>query len=80
MFFDYSAEQQEFGASLRKVVADRAPMAQVRGRLGDAHDAGLWRLLCEDLVSFRDSAGRIGLVDAYCPHRRAPLFFWNVQS
>jgi phthalate 4,5-dioxygenase len=33
------------------------------------------RLLCEDLVAFRDSAGRIGLVDAYCPHRRAPLFF-----
>jgi len=33
------------------------------------------RLLCEDLVAFRDSAGRVGLIDAYCPHRRAPLFF-----
>ena len=33
------------------------------------------RLLCEDLVAFRDSDGRVGLVDAYCPHRRAPLFF-----
>src|SRR5262249_27995001 len=32
------------------------------------------RLLCEDLIAFRDSDGRIGLVDAYCPHRRAPLF------
>ncbi|WP_326701363.1 Rieske 2Fe-2S domain-containing protein [Streptomyces sp. NBC_01754] len=33
------------------------------------------RLLGEDLVAFRDSAGDVGLLDAYCPHRRAPLFF-----
>jgi nitrite reductase/ring-hydroxylating ferredoxin subunit len=33
------------------------------------------RLLCEDLVAFRDSEGVVGLVDAYCPHRRAPMFF-----
>src|ERR1700728_815759 len=33
------------------------------------------RLLGEDLVAFRDSAGDVGLVDAYCAHRRAPLFF-----
>jgi phthalate 4,5-dioxygenase len=33
------------------------------------------RLLGEDLVCFRDTNGRIGLVDAFCPHRRAPLFF-----
>jgi len=33
------------------------------------------RLLAEDLVAFRDSNGRVGLVQAYCPHRRAPLFF-----
>ena len=33
------------------------------------------RLLGEDLVAFRDSAGRIGLVDEYCPHRRASLWF-----
>jgi phenylpropionate dioxygenase-like ring-hydroxylating dioxygenase large terminal subunit len=32
------------------------------------------RLLAEDLIAFRDSNGRIGLVDAFCPHRRAPLF------
>ena len=32
-------------------------------------------LLGEQLVGFRDSEGRIGLVDAYCAHRRAPLFF-----
>lgn len=33
------------------------------------------RLLGEDLVAFRDSSGRVGLLDAYCPHRRAELYF-----
>ena len=33
------------------------------------------RLLGEDLIAFRDSAGKVGLVDAFCPHRRAPMFF-----
>ena len=33
------------------------------------------RLLGEDLLVFKDTEGRIGLVDAYCPHRRAPMFF-----
>ncbi|HYK80384.1 MAG TPA: Rieske 2Fe-2S domain-containing protein [Micropepsaceae bacterium] len=33
------------------------------------------RLFGEDLIAFRDSEGKIGLVDAFCPHRRAPLFF-----
>ncbi|HEX6212990.1 MAG TPA: Rieske 2Fe-2S domain-containing protein [Methylomirabilota bacterium] len=33
------------------------------------------RLLGEDLVAFRDTRGRIGLLDEFCPHRRASLFF-----
>ena len=33
------------------------------------------RLLGADLVAFRDSEGRVGLLDEYCPHRRASLFF-----
>ncbi len=33
------------------------------------------RLLAEDLIAFRDTNGRVGLVEAYCPHRRAPMFF-----
>jgi len=33
------------------------------------------RLLGEDLIAFRDTKGRVGLIDAYCPHRRAPLFY-----
>ena len=32
-------------------------------------------LLGEDLIIFRDSDGRIGLLDRYCAHRRADLFF-----
>jgi phthalate 4,5-dioxygenase len=33
------------------------------------------RLLGEDLVLFRDSSGRVGLLDERCPHRTASLFF-----
>ena len=33
------------------------------------------KILHEDLVLFRDSKGTFGLVDAYCPHRGAPLEF-----
>jgi phthalate 4,5-dioxygenase oxygenase subunit len=33
------------------------------------------RLLGEDLVAFRDTEGMVGIVSAYCPHRRAPMFF-----
>ena len=32
------------------------------------------RLLAEDLVAFRDTEGRLGLISAYCAHRRAHLF------
>jgi phthalate 4,5-dioxygenase oxygenase subunit len=31
------------------------------------------RLFGEDLVAFRDSLGRLGIVDEHCPHRRASL-------
>ena len=30
------------------------------------------RMLGEDLVAFRDSTGQVGLIEAYCPHRRPP--------
>jgi phthalate 4,5-dioxygenase len=33
------------------------------------------RLLGEDLIAFRDTEGRVGLVDHACPHRGAPLVF-----
>jgi len=31
------------------------------------------RLLGENLVAFRDTAGRVGVLDEHCPHRRASL-------
>lgn len=33
------------------------------------------RLFGEDLVAFRDTSGRVGLVDEFCPHRRASLVY-----
>src|SRR3954471_912864 len=33
------------------------------------------RLLGEDLVAFRDTNGRVGILGANCPHRGAPLYF-----
>ncbi|MEZ5658681.1 MAG: Rieske 2Fe-2S domain-containing protein [Burkholderiaceae bacterium] len=33
------------------------------------------RLFGEDLVAFRDTDGRVGLIDEYCPHRRASLVY-----
>ncbi len=33
------------------------------------------RLLGEDLIAFRDTAGRTGLIADHCPHRGASLFF-----
>jgi phenylpropionate dioxygenase-like ring-hydroxylating dioxygenase large terminal subunit len=32
-------------------------------------------LLCEKLIAFRDSEGRVGILDHLCPHRCASLFF-----
>ncbi len=33
------------------------------------------KILGEELIAFRDTNGDVGLVDNYCPHRRASLFF-----
>ncbi len=33
------------------------------------------RLLGEPLIAFRDTNGRVGVVDEHCPHRRSSLFF-----
>lgn len=38
------------------------------------------RILCEDLLAFRDTSGRIGIIDAYCSHRGAPLFFGRNEA
>jgi nitrite reductase/ring-hydroxylating ferredoxin subunit len=33
------------------------------------------RVLGESLIAFRDTNGRVGLMDEFCPHRRASLFW-----
>jgi phthalate 4,5-dioxygenase oxygenase subunit len=33
------------------------------------------RILSEDLIAFRDTSGRVGVLARYCPHRGASLFF-----
>ena len=33
------------------------------------------KVMSEELVAFRDTNGDVGLLDNYCPHRRASLFF-----
>ena len=38
------------------------------------------RVLGEDLLAFRDSSGRLGVIDAYCSHRQAPLFFGRNEN
>ncbi|HEY8579067.1 MAG TPA: Rieske 2Fe-2S domain-containing protein [Beijerinckiaceae bacterium] len=38
------------------------------------------RVLGEHLLAFRDTDGVVGMIDAYCPHRRAPLFFGRNEA
>lgn len=38
------------------------------------------RLLGEDLVLFRDSTGRLGLMDRHCPHRGVDLSFGRLED
>ena len=67
-------------------VEGNAPMGQLMRRhwipaalseqlLDNDGDPIRLRLLGEDLVAFRDSDGRVGIMDAHCPHRGAPMHF-----
>jgi phenylpropionate dioxygenase-like ring-hydroxylating dioxygenase large terminal subunit len=38
------------------------------------------RLLGEDLLAFRDTAGTLGLIGELCPHRRASLYFGRNEA
>jgi phthalate 4,5-dioxygenase oxygenase subunit len=38
------------------------------------------RLLGQDLVAFRNTNGEVGLLDEYCPHRRASLALGRVEN
>ena len=54
-------ERPGFARDLLQLVADGDPVRLM--------------LLCEKLVAFRDSEGRVGVMDHRCPHRCASLFF-----
>lgn len=38
------------------------------------------KLLGEELVAFRDTNGKIGLVDEFCPHRRVSMWFGRNEN
>jgi 5,5'-dehydrodivanillate O-demethylase len=38
------------------------------------------RLMCEDLVLYKDLSGKYGLVDRHCPHRRADMSYGWVEE
>ena len=38
------------------------------------------KLLGERLLAIRDGQGRYGLIDEFCPHRRASLWFGKVED
>jgi len=64
------------------------PMGELMRRywhpVGLARDAGatprMVRVLGEDLVLFRDAAGRPGLVHPHCTHRGASLYYGKVEE
>ena len=60
------------GALLRQYWLPFAPSTELSERDGAPKR---FRLLGEDLIGFRDSAGAVGLFAEACPHRGASLFF-----
>ena len=38
------------------------------------------KVMGEYLVAFRDTNRRVGIVEAFCPHRRAPLFYGATKN
>jgi 5,5'-dehydrodivanillate O-demethylase oxygenase subunit len=44
------------------------------------HPTKLVKILGEELVLFKDTTGKLGLIDAYCPHRRAQLVYGMAEE
>ena len=49
MFFAFTEEQEDFRASLRRLLTDRAPSSRVRETFDAGCDPSLWKLLTEDM-------------------------------
>ena len=59
------------GRLMRAPLDSRLPVGG--GGRARRHAGAHARLLGEDLVAFRDTDGRLGVLDEHCPHRRASL-------
>jgi len=46
----------------------------------ERHPTKSVKLLAEELVLFKDNTGKFGLIDAYCPHRRAHLVYGMTED
>jgi len=44
------------------------------------HPTKFVKVLGEELVLFKDTQGRLGLIDAHCPHRRANLAYGMAEE
>ena len=51
-----------------------------RGKGEPTHSPVRLKLLGEELVAFRDGSNQVGIVQAHCAHRRAPLYYGKVET
>ena len=63
------------GELMRRYWQPIAAIAQL-----DEHPTLPVRLMGEDLVLYRDTQGRYGLLDRHCAHRRADLAYGTVEA
>ena len=63
------------GELMRRYWQPVAAVAQL-----DEHPTLPVRLMGEDLVLYRDTRGRYGLLDRHCAHRRADLAYGTVED
>jgi 5,5'-dehydrodivanillate O-demethylase len=52
----------------------------IAGELTDENPTKFLRILCEDLVLFRDKGGHVGLLGDHCSHRGASLLYGRVEE
>ena len=52
----------------------------IASELTDENPTKFVRILCENLVLFRDKKGNVGLIGDRCPHRGASLLYGRVEE
>lgn len=72
-----SGPNTPLGTFLRRFWTPVATCAEIGGP--DAPPVRI-EALGQKFVAFRDSSGRLGLLDRYCPHRRASLFWGRNEA